>query len=35
MQITVEKFVRAPSLIVWKAYTTPEDIVHWNAASED
>jgi uncharacterized protein YndB with AHSA1/START domain len=35
MKITVEKFVRAPSKTVWKAYTAPEDIVHWNAASED
>jgi uncharacterized protein YndB with AHSA1/START domain len=35
MKITVEKLVRAPSESVWKAYTTPEDIVHWNAASDD
>lgn len=35
MKITVEKFVRAPGESVWKAYTTPEDIVDWNAASED
>ena len=35
MKITVEKFVRAPAKSTWKAYTTPEDIVHWNAASDD
>ncbi len=35
MKITVEKLVCAPSKSVWTAYTTPEDIVHWNAASDD
>lgn len=35
MKITVETNVRAPSKSVWKAYTTPEDIVQWNAASDD
>ena len=35
MKITVETTVRAPIDQVWKAYTTPEDIVQWNAASED
>jgi uncharacterized protein YndB with AHSA1/START domain len=35
MKITVETKVRAPSELVWQAYTTPEDIVQWNAASED
>jgi uncharacterized protein YndB with AHSA1/START domain len=35
MKITVETFVRAPSERVWQAYTTPEDIVQWNAASDD
>lgn len=35
MKITVETNVRAPMEEVWKAYTTPEDIVHWNAASDD
>jgi uncharacterized protein YndB with AHSA1/START domain len=35
MKITVEKFVRASREVVWKAYTTPEDIVKWNAASDD
>jgi uncharacterized protein YndB with AHSA1/START domain len=35
MKITVETAVRAPSARVWRAYTTPEDIVRWNAASDD
>ena len=35
MKITVETSVRAPIADVWKAYTTPEDIVQWNAASAD
>jgi uncharacterized protein YndB with AHSA1/START domain len=35
MKITVETNVRAPIDRVWQAYTTPEDIVQWNAASDD
>lgn len=35
MKITVETPVRAPREKVWLAYTTPADIVQWNAASED
>lgn len=35
MQITVETKVAAPINVVWNAYTTPEDIVQWNAASDD
>lgn len=35
MKITVETTVRAPIESVWRAYTTPEDIKQWNAASED
>lgn len=35
MKITVETTVRAPIERVWQAYTTPEDIVQWNAASDD
>ena len=35
MKITVEKLVNASRAAVWDAYTTPEDIVHWNAASDD
>ena len=35
MKITVQATVRAPIETVWKAYTTPEDIIQWNAASDD
>jgi uncharacterized protein YndB with AHSA1/START domain len=35
MNITIETIVRAPIDQVWKAYTSPEDIVQWNAASDD
>lgn len=35
MQITVSTTVAAPIDVVWRAYTTPEDIVQWNAASSD
>ncbi|MEZ4702537.1 MAG: SRPBCC family protein [Rhodothermales bacterium] len=35
MQITVETTVAAPIEAVWHAYTTPEDIIQWNAASDD
>src|SRR5215831_5456642 len=35
MKITVETNVAAPIEAVWKAYTTPEDITQWNAASDD
>jgi uncharacterized protein YndB with AHSA1/START domain len=35
MQITVETTVAAPIEEVWRAYTTPEDIIQWNAASAD
>ena len=35
MKITVETRARAPIERVWQAYTTPEDIMQWNAASED
>ncbi len=35
MKITVETTVRAPIASVWKAYVSPEDIVRWNAASDD
>ncbi|RYF68539.1 MAG: hypothetical protein EOO22_17570 [Comamonadaceae bacterium] len=34
-KITVETTVAAPLAAVWKAYTTPDDIVQWNAASDD
>ena len=35
MKITVETKVAAPVETVWEAYTTPEDIKQWNAASND
>ncbi len=35
MKITVSTVVRAPVAEVWRAYTTPEDIKTWNAASPD
>lgn len=35
MKINVETTVAAPLVAVWRAYTTPEDIVQWNAASDD
>jgi uncharacterized protein YndB with AHSA1/START domain len=34
-KITVEARVAAPMRDVWRAYTTPEDIKRWNAASDD
>jgi uncharacterized protein YndB with AHSA1/START domain len=35
LKITVETTVAAPIEVVWKAWTTPEDITQWNAASDD
>lgn len=35
MKISVETIVAAPIEEVWRAYTTPEDIKRWNAASDD
>lgn len=35
MKITVETRVEAPIDEVWRAYTSPQDIEQWNAASED
>ena len=34
-RITVETVVHAPAAEVWRAYTTPKDIMQWNAASDD
>ena len=34
-KIAVETVVAAPIATVWRAYTTPSDIVRWNAASDD
>jgi uncharacterized protein YndB with AHSA1/START domain len=33
--ITVEAFVKTPVHVVWKLWNTPEDITHWNNASDD
>jgi uncharacterized protein YndB with AHSA1/START domain len=35
MKITVEVTVKAPMETVWAAWTTPSDIMQWNAASAD
>lgn len=35
MKLTVATTVAAPIDRVWRAYTTPADIVRWNAASDD
>jgi len=35
MKLTVETLVAAPIAEVWRAYTSPEDIKQWNAASDD
>jgi uncharacterized protein YndB with AHSA1/START domain len=35
MNIIIETTVKAPIDIVWRAYTSPEDIIQWNAASDD
>ncbi len=35
MKITVSTVVAAPIAEVWRAYTTPDDIKAWNAASAD
>lgn len=35
MKISVEVVVQAPIDKVWHAYSSPEDIMQWNAASDD
>jgi uncharacterized protein YndB with AHSA1/START domain len=35
MRITVETNVAAPIDQVWRAYTTPADVMKWNAPSDD
>ena len=35
MKITVSTTVAAPIAEVWRAYTSPDDIKAWNAASDD
>ncbi len=34
-KITVQATINAPVEKVWKSWTSPEDIVKWNAASDD
>lgn len=33
--LVVATTVAAPAEVVWAAYTSPEDIQQWNAASDD
>ena len=35
MKVTIETIVKAPINKVWSAWTSPEDIKQWNAASDD
>lgn len=35
MKISVDTLIQAPIDKVWSAYTTPDDIMQWNAASDD
>jgi uncharacterized protein YndB with AHSA1/START domain len=35
MKITIDRLVKAPVEAVWRAWTTPDDITQWNAASDD
>jgi len=35
MKITIQAHVKAPIDAVWRAWTTPDDIVQWNTASDD
>jgi uncharacterized protein YndB with AHSA1/START domain len=35
MKITVETMAAAPIEAVWHAWTSPKDIMQWNAASDD
>ena len=35
MKITIETTVNAPLARVWESWTTPADIMAWNAASDD
>jgi uncharacterized protein YndB with AHSA1/START domain len=35
MKVIVSTVVSAPLVEVWRAYTTPEDIMAWNTASPD
>lgn len=35
MKITIETVINAPIELVWSCWTTPADIMQWNAASAD
>lgn len=35
MKITIETTINTPVEAVWSAWTTPDDIKQWNAASDD
>ena len=35
MRISIDATVNAPVSTVWRAYTTPSDVMRWNAASDD
>lgn len=35
MNITIQTTVHAPIELTWSAYTSPADIIQWNAASDD
>lgn len=35
MKISIDTLVRADLATAWSTYNTPEDIVRWNAASDD
>ncbi|MBU2886942.1 SRPBCC domain-containing protein [Gilvimarinus agarilyticus] len=35
MKILIETLVNAPLSTVWNAWVTPEDITHWNTASDE
>lgn len=35
MKVSVETIIKAAVETVWSAYTTPEDILQWNTASDD
>ena len=34
-EITINTLVKAPVNVVWKCWSTPEDIIKWNHASDD
>lgn len=34
-KISIETIVKAPLAVVWQAWNNPDDIIQWNAASDD